>query len=267
SSSASTATSGVQEKVQSATTSLLTTISAWASSLIERAQALLDRFFPPEQRASLLAKLQAFMLANPKLSTFLGMNLALTGIPLFLFALFTLTVALFSLLVGLLLGLLAAVLFIVFAVGVALMFLFPAVFFTTMTACFLFLWGLGGYYILRWANGRNGGDGDAEAPPGEAVGDKLNNLTGGRLTGFMDAARDERAKGDIRGYDDEHNPPAHGEGKKDKPSTQQQANGSARKEEGVQKEGGGAANKATKATGVQHATGAVKGVGTTGGLA
>ena len=48
------------------------------------------------------------------------MNFALTGIPLFLFALFTITVALFSLIVGLILGLLGAVFFIVFAVGTAL---------------------------------------------------------------------------------------------------------------------------------------------------
>lgn len=137
-----------------------------------------------------------------------------------------------------------------------------------MTACFLFLWGLGGYYILRWANGGSSGDRDTEAPPGEAVGDKLNAFTGGRLTGFMDAARDERAKGDIRGYNDEHNPPAHDEGKKDKVSTQQQANGSARKVQATQKEGSGPGHKATKATDVEHPTEAVKGgiSGATGGL-
>jgi hypothetical protein len=161
------------------------------------------------------------------------MNFALTGVPLGLFVLFTLVVAIFSILVGLILGLLAAVLFIVFAVGVALAFVLPAVLFTTTAACFLFLWGLGGYYILRWANG-----GDKPAEKGQkAVGDYVNDVTGGRLTGFMDAARDERAKGDISGYNDTHTKPK-------KPEDKPQQNGS------VDKQAQEQLSKATKATGV-----------------
>jgi Promethin len=64
----------------------------------------------------------------------------------------TLTVAIFSIVAALLVGLLGALLFIVFAIGVALCFLLPTLFFTTMVATFLFLWGLGGYYILKWFN-------------------------------------------------------------------------------------------------------------------
>jgi hypothetical protein len=98
------------------------------------------------------------------MQAFLGMNFALTGVPLGLFILFTITVGLFALIVGLILGLLAAVvcilfalsvavIFIAFATGTALCFVLPVIFFTTMSATFLFLWGLGGYYILKWANG------------------------------------------------------------------------------------------------------------------
>lgn len=177
------------------------------------------------------------------------MNIALTGVPLGLFAVFSVTVAIFSLIVGLLVGLLAAVFFIVFAVGVALMMVLPAVFFTTMTACFLFLWGLGGYYILKWANG-DSKDKDGKSVAGGAIGDRLNSLTGGRLTGFMDAAKSERAKGDISGYSDQHTKPKAIEHEK-KPQT----NGTAHKDAaaGAHKEVGDAALKATKATGIDGA--------------
>ncbi|KAF2773495.1 hypothetical protein EJ03DRAFT_100389 [Teratosphaeria nubilosa] len=180
------------EKVQNATSGVLGWIEGTGNWIAAKGKAALDRVISPEQRASLLAKLQAFMLRNPKLSAFLGMQLALTGVPLFLFILFTITVGIFAILTGLILGLLGAVLFIVFAVGVALVVVLPLVFFTTMAACFLFLWGLGGFYILKWANGEGA---NKTAPEGQAIGDKLNNLTGGRLTGFMEAARNENAKG------------------------------------------------------------------------
>ncbi|KAI7364356.1 hypothetical protein KC354_g5768 [Hortaea werneckii] len=139
------------------------------------------------------------------------MNVALTGVPLGLFILFTLTVAIFSLVVGLILGLLAAVLFTLFCVGIALTIVLPTVFFTTMAACFLFLWGLGGYYILSWGNSAGGSEqGDGKAPEGQAIGDKLNNLVGGRLSGFMSSARAEEAKGDISGFGDQHLKPDYG---------------------------------------------------------
>jgi hypothetical protein len=60
--------SGVQEKIQSGTNSLLGSIGSIASTVAAKGQALVDRIFPPEKRAALLAQLQSFMLANPKLS-------------------------------------------------------------------------------------------------------------------------------------------------------------------------------------------------------
>ena len=65
---ATNATAGVSDKVQSATTGILGRIESFGNWIAMKGKALLDRFFPPEQRASLLAKLQAFMLKNPKLS-------------------------------------------------------------------------------------------------------------------------------------------------------------------------------------------------------
>jgi hypothetical protein len=62
------ATSGLQDKVSSATTGILGRIEGIGNWIALKGKALLDRFFPPEKRASFLAKIQAFMLRNPKLS-------------------------------------------------------------------------------------------------------------------------------------------------------------------------------------------------------
>lgn len=206
------------------------------------------------------------------------MNIALTGLPLGLFILFSLTIAIFALIVGLVLGLLAAVLFTLFCVGTALAFVFPIVFFTTMAACFLFLWGLGGYYLLKWINGTSDSEG-GEAKPllsSGSIGDSLNSLTGGRLTGFMDSAKAERAKGDISGFSDEHTKPQPpSEGKKtaaDAQAKPQKSGGAEKQPQKQQTSVGTAASapaanvqKATRAAGIDskvrttaNATGVVK---------
>jgi hypothetical protein len=143
----------------------------------------------------------------------------LTGLPLLLFFTFTITVFLLALLVALILGLLAAVLFTVVMVLCALVIVLPTVFLTTFAATFLFLWGLGGYYILQWFN-----EGNMPAEPGTAVGDKLNNWTGGRMGWLMDGSRKkqtEKAMG-LGGT-----PSVHGNGAKSNGS----ANGTNEREE------------------------------------
>jgi energy-coupling factor transporter transmembrane protein EcfT len=94
----------------------------------------------------------------------------LTGIPLLMFIVFSITVFVFSLVAAIIIAVLIALLFTVFCVGVALLIVLPTVFATTMGATFLFLWGLGGYYILKWFNSTS------PARPGEAIGDKLNTI-------------------------------------------------------------------------------------------
>lgn len=64
----------------------------------------------------------------------------------------TITVIIFSLLGALLVGLLGALVVIVVAVGFALIILLPTLFVTTFAAAFIWLWGVGGYYILKWFN-------------------------------------------------------------------------------------------------------------------
>ncbi|PNS15620.1 Dilute domain-containing protein [Sphaceloma murrayae] len=175
---------------------IVSTIQNFGSSMAAKGQSLLDSFFPPEKRAELLARLKAFVLKNPKVSAFLLTNLALTGGPLALFALFSLSVFIFALIVALVVALLAAVAFTLFAVGVALLILLPTVLFTTFTAVFLFLWGLGGFYIFKYFNKES-----APGPKGSTIGDKLNSLTGNNLNFVMDNARAgwvERQLGDSQ---------------------------------------------------------------------
>ncbi|KAF2142956.1 uncharacterized protein K452DRAFT_269559 [Aplosporella prunicola CBS 121167] len=164
---------------------ILTTIQNLAGDFKDKGQNVIDSLFPPEKRAEMLARLQSFAINNPKLAAFLLTNFALTGFPLVMFGVFTVTVFVFSLVAALLVGLLAALLFTAFMVGVALLVILPTVFITTMGASFLFLWGLGGYYIVKWFNQ----GGDSPAAEGTAIGDKLNSLTGGRMSFLMDGVR------------------------------------------------------------------------------
>lgn len=64
----------------------------------------------------------------------------------------TISVVIFALLAGIIIGLVGAVLFIVTCVGFALIILLPTLFITTAAATFIWLWGLGGYYILKKFN-------------------------------------------------------------------------------------------------------------------
>lgn len=224
------------------------------------------------------------------------MNILLTGIPLGLFILFTITIFLFSLIIGLLVGLIGAVLFTLACVGTALVVVLPTIMFTTMTACFLFLWGTLGYYVLKWLSPTKDSKGNDVKPllSSGSIGDSLNNLSGGRLTGFMGKAKEERSKNDISGFGDEHTPPkaerktqherADGETKEHPAKTdgekhakpaggEKHANGSAHK--ATVGHAGDASHKATNATpaeGIHKAgadtTGAVNGgVGGATGLA
>jgi hypothetical protein len=60
--------SGVQEKVKGATDGLLSKIDAISGWVYAKGTSIIDSIFPPEKRAAFLAKLQDFMLRNPKLS-------------------------------------------------------------------------------------------------------------------------------------------------------------------------------------------------------
>jgi hypothetical protein len=92
----------------------------------------------------------------------------------------------------------AALLFIVFVLLVVLLVVLPAVFLSTLAATLVFLWGLGGFFVISWLSrtGRLGGE-------GEAVGDKLNNFSGGRLEWLMSDSRENPQDGVEKDSKDE----------------------------------------------------------------
>lgn len=90
----------------------------------------------------MIATRQAFILSQ----------VALSGIPLALFVVMTITVFVFALVAALLIGVLGALLFTAFCVGIALLVLLPTLFITTFAGAFIFLWGVGAYYLVKWFN-------------------------------------------------------------------------------------------------------------------
>lgn len=54
--------------VNGAASGTLSTLDALSSNIGTWAQDILDRSFPPDQRQAFLAKIKAFVLANPKIS-------------------------------------------------------------------------------------------------------------------------------------------------------------------------------------------------------
>ncbi|KAF2404384.1 hypothetical protein EJ06DRAFT_526471 [Trichodelitschia bisporula] len=151
--------------------------------LMDKGQQVMN-IVPPEKRAELMAEGQKFVINNPKLAFFLLSHISLSAVPIVLFILFSISVFLVALVVSLVIALLATVLFTAFMVGVALLVLFPTVLAVSTAATFLFLWGVGGYYLLKHFN-----LGESPAAQGEAIGDKLNELAGGRLDFIMKSAR------------------------------------------------------------------------------
>lgn len=64
----------------------------------------------------------------------------------------TIGVLVFSLVAALVIGVLGALVFTVFCVGFALLILLPILFITTFAGAFIWLWGVGAYYIVKWFN-------------------------------------------------------------------------------------------------------------------
>ncbi|KAL8682665.1 MAG: hypothetical protein Q9224_006756, partial [Gallowayella concinna] len=104
------------------------------------------------RRNELMAKVSKFATEQPMMASFIMSHLALSGIPMGLFIIMTITVVVFSIIVALILAVLAAVVFSVACVGFALIILLPTLFITTAAASFIWLWGIGAYYLLKWFN-------------------------------------------------------------------------------------------------------------------
>lgn len=183
------------------------------------------------------------------LQSFILSHLALSGIPMGLFVIMTITVVVFSIIAALVLAVLAAVIFSVVCVGFALIILLPTLFITTAAASFIWLWGVGAYYLLKWFNKKE--IPGIHKPMGDGIGSELglDALTGGETPPQPEKANGHAANGSANGN---ANGSAHGrtngqakEGRKD---------GSTGKVDGViGKVPGG--HKAPKLDGVGKSTG------------
>lgn len=117
-----------------------------------------------------------------------------------LFVIMTITVVVFSIVAALILALLAAVVFSVVCVGFALVILLPTLFITTAGASFIWLWGVGAYYILKWFNKKE--IPGIHKPLGEGLTDNmgLDALTGDKAPPPSDKADRHAANGSANGH-------------------------------------------------------------------
>ncbi|KAI9716299.1 MAG: hypothetical protein M1828_000395 [Chrysothrix sp. TS-e1954] len=149
----------------------------------DRGMTFLDSRIPPERRSELSDSLRQWILVNPKLAAFLAFNLALSGPPVLLFSIFTLTVLTTSLLVCTVTALIVALSFTALCVTGALVVLVPTLLLTTLAASFFFFWGLVAYLLAnRFQNDpRTEGIRTTAYETAQSVGQKANDLSDGRL--------------------------------------------------------------------------------------
>ncbi|KAL2443896.1 hypothetical protein ABEF95_013872 [Exophiala dermatitidis] len=185
--------------------SLTGMLQGGVNNLINAGGGWLDRFFPPEKREQWKQWLTKFATERPYLASFLLSQIALCGFPLVLFGFMSVTVFIFALIAGILVGVLGALLFTVAAIGFALLILLPVLFFTTGAAVFIWLWGLGAYYIVKWFNQKDVPGIHTDAAGGLAKAAGLSDLPGvnGVLSGD-DAGHPKQQQQQHDGKQDSH---------------------------------------------------------------
>ncbi|RMZ89881.1 hypothetical protein DV736_g2896, partial [Chaetothyriales sp. CBS 134916] len=115
----------------------------------------LDHYFPPANRKASKEWLAKFARERPYLTSFLLSQIVLSGPPLAFFLITTTTLVTFFILIGLLGGLLGALLFTLLAIGIGLVLLLPVLFFTTVAAVSVWLWGSVIFHLVkRFNNGK-----------------------------------------------------------------------------------------------------------------
>ncbi|KAL2404061.1 hypothetical protein ABEF95_013805 [Exophiala dermatitidis] len=172
--------------------SLTGMLQGGVNNLVNAGGGWLDRFFPPEKREQWKQWLTKFATERPYLASFLLSQIALSGFPLVLFGFMSVTVFIFALIAGILVGVLGALLFTVAAIGFALLILLPVLFFTTGAAVFIWLWGLGAYYIVKWFNQKDIPGIHTDAAGGLAKAAGLSDLPG--VNGVLSGEKDGHPK-------------------------------------------------------------------------
>ncbi|KIW16693.1 hypothetical protein PV08_03881 [Exophiala spinifera] len=123
----------------------------------------IDRFLPPQRRERWKDAIVAFASKRPYLAGFLALQIVMNGVPLVLFACTTVSIFIFSLLTGILVGILGGLLFVVPAIGLGLLLLMPLLFFTTAAAVCVWIWAVAAYATVNWLG--SGRREDTAAPP------------------------------------------------------------------------------------------------------
>jgi ABC-type multidrug transport system fused ATPase/permease subunit len=117
--------------------------------LTNRTKAVVNRVLPPERLENAQQHLISFATTHPVLATLVLSQVVFSGIPLILFVLLTVGVLVFSLVAALVIALLGSLLFTVFCVGIALLFLLPTLFVTTFLGVGVWFWAWSAYLIVR----------------------------------------------------------------------------------------------------------------------
>ncbi|KAG8409934.1 hypothetical protein J3458_019007 [Metarhizium acridum] len=110
-----------------------------ASSHLQR---YLDWAAPPSSRQRAYETISAFASARPLLFSFLVAQALLCFFPLLLFATFSLCTVAF--------GLVAAIIFALFWIGIALLVLVPTLLVTSSLAVLVWAWSAGSFLVARW---------------------------------------------------------------------------------------------------------------------
>ncbi|KAI1623140.1 hypothetical protein EDD37DRAFT_666916 [Exophiala viscosa] len=143
-------------------------VQGTVSNVLNFSTSFIDRSFPQQRREEWKQWLTKFASDRPYLASFMLSQIALNGLPLILFACMSISVFVFSLLSGILVGVIGALLFVAGTLGFALLFLLPTLFFSTSAAVFIWLWAMGGYVVFKWFSQKDGSG--APAKPAALVG-------------------------------------------------------------------------------------------------
>ncbi|KAI5865226.1 hypothetical protein GGS23DRAFT_594771 [Durotheca rogersii] len=133
-----------------------------AGELLAYGQRQVDRVVSPFTRQQAYDWVRRLAIERPILFSFVSFQLFLSAVPLFLFISFATSTVAFALV--------AAVVFILFWVGVATLFLVPTLFLTFSVALLLWTWSAAAFFSGRWIYSRL-----PSSPDGKAGGVKLTN--------------------------------------------------------------------------------------------
>lgn len=122
----------------------------WSQQAWHQITTNMNNILPPEKQAGLKQALVVFATSHPILATLLLSQVAFSGIPLILFIFLTAGIFVFSLVITIVLGLLAALMTTLFCMGLGSIILIPTLCLTTLTAGGVWGWGWGVYYIVQW---------------------------------------------------------------------------------------------------------------------